>query len=64
MTRLSDTTSLPYLLACYVMLGYVSTTRRALGTARHVREMLADEAPGQAIPDREGLVHDTAVERS
>jgi hypothetical protein len=26
--------------------------------------MLADEAPGQAIPDREGLVHDTAVERS
>jgi EmrB/QacA subfamily drug resistance transporter len=46
------------------VLGYVSTTRRALGTARRVREMLADEAPGQAIPDREGLVHDTAVERS
>jgi EmrB/QacA subfamily drug resistance transporter len=46
------------------VLGYASTTRRALGTARRVREMLADEAPGPAIPDREGLVHDTAVERS
>jgi EmrB/QacA subfamily drug resistance transporter len=46
------------------VLGYVSTTRRALGTARRVREMLADEAAGPAIPDREGLVHDTAVERS
>jgi hypothetical protein len=46
------------------VLGYVSTTRRALGTARRVREMLAAEAPGPAIPDREGLVHDTAVERS
>jgi len=45
-------------------LGYASTTRRALGTARRVREMLADEAPGTAIPDREGVVHDTAVERS
>jgi EmrB/QacA subfamily drug resistance transporter len=143
MTRLSDTTSLPYLLACYVVLGlgcglvnapisntavsgmpnsqagvaasvasasrqtgnalgvaitgsivagvpaaglasashaawavlaacalavaaigYASTTRRALGTARRVREMLADEAPGPAVPDREGVVHDTAVERS
>jgi EmrB/QacA subfamily drug resistance transporter len=42
-------------------LGYASTTRRALGTARRVREMLADEAPGPAIPDREGLVHDTAA---
>ncbi len=46
------------------VLGYASTTRRALGTARRVREMLADEAPGQAIPDREGLVHDTAAESS
>jgi EmrB/QacA subfamily drug resistance transporter len=45
-------------------LGYASTTRRALGTARRVREMLADEAPGPAIPDREGLVHDNAVNRS
>ncbi|HEY1664804.1 MAG TPA: MFS transporter [Trebonia sp.] len=45
-------------------LGYASTTRRALGTARRVREMLADEAPGTAIPDREGVVHDTAAERS
>jgi EmrB/QacA subfamily drug resistance transporter len=42
-------------------LGYASTTRRALGTARRVREMLSDEAPGPAIPDREGLVHDTAA---
>jgi EmrB/QacA subfamily drug resistance transporter len=46
------------------VLGYASTTRRALGTARRVREMLTDEAPGPAIPDREGLVHDTAAERS
>jgi hypothetical protein len=46
------------------VLGYASTTRRALGTARRVREMLMDEAPGQAIPDKEGPVHDTAVERS
>src|SRR3984957_18872567 len=45
-------------------LGYASTTRRALGTARRGREMLADEAPGPALPDREGVVHDTAVERS
>ena len=45
-------------------LGYASTTRRALGTARRVHEMLADEAPAQAIPDREGLVHDTAAENS
>jgi EmrB/QacA subfamily drug resistance transporter len=45
-------------------LGYASTTRRALGTARRVHEMLADEAPAQAIPDREGLVHDTAAESS
>jgi EmrB/QacA subfamily drug resistance transporter len=43
------------------VLGYASTTRRALGTARRVREMLTDEAPGPASPDREGLVHDTAV---
>jgi EmrB/QacA subfamily drug resistance transporter len=143
LTRLSDTTSLPYLLACYVLLGlgcglvnapiantavsgmpnsqagvaasvasasrqtgnalgvaitgsivagvpaaglasashaawavlaacglavaavgYASTTRRALGTARRVREMLTDEAPGPAIPDREGIVHDTAAKRS
>jgi EmrB/QacA subfamily drug resistance transporter len=41
-------------------LGYASTTRRALGTARRVREMLTDDAPGRAIADREGLVHDTA----
>ncbi|MGH3206520.1 MAG: MFS transporter [Trebonia sp.] len=46
------------------VLGYASTTRRALGTARRVREMLADEAPGPAITGREGLVHDTAAERS
>jgi MFS family permease len=45
-------------------LGYASTTRRALGTARRVHEMLTDEAPAQAIPDREGLVHDTAAESS
>ena len=31
-------------------LGFASTTRRALGTARGVREMLADEAPGTAVP--------------
>jgi EmrB/QacA subfamily drug resistance transporter len=43
------------------VIGYASTTRRALGTARRVREMLADEAPGPAIPDREGLVHDSAA---
>jgi EmrB/QacA subfamily drug resistance transporter len=42
------------------VIGYASTTRRAVGTARQVREMLTDEAPGPAIPDREGLVHDTA----
>ncbi len=46
------------------VVGYASTTRRALGTARRVREMLADEAPGPAIPDREGLVHDTAAGNS
>jgi hypothetical protein len=46
------------------VLGYASTTRRALGTARRVREMLSDEAPSPAIPDREGVAHDTAVERS
>jgi EmrB/QacA subfamily drug resistance transporter len=46
------------------VLGYASTTPRALGTARRVREMLADEAPGPAIPDREGLVHDNAVNGS
>jgi Na+/melibiose symporter-like transporter len=43
------------------VVGYASTTRRALGTAQRVREMLTDEAPGPAIPDREGLVHDTAA---
>jgi EmrB/QacA subfamily drug resistance transporter len=46
------------------VLGYASTTPRALGTARPVREMLTDEAPAPSIPDREGLVHDTAVEGS
>jgi hypothetical protein len=46
------------------VLGYASTTRRALGTARRVREMLSDEAPSPAIPDREGVARDTAVERS
>ena len=46
------------------VIGYASTTRRAAGTARQVREMLADEAPGPAIPDREGLVHDTAAGHS
>jgi EmrB/QacA subfamily drug resistance transporter len=46
------------------VLGYASTTRRALGTAMRVREMLADEAPAPASPDREGVVHDTAVRRS
>src|SRR5580692_1740076 len=47
-------------------LGYASTTRRALGTARRVRGML-DEAPGPAGPaiaGREGRVHDEAVEGS
>jgi EmrB/QacA subfamily drug resistance transporter len=44
------------------VVGYASTTKRAHGTARHVREMLTDEAPGPAIPDREGLVHESAVE--
>jgi MFS family permease len=43
------------------VLGFASTTRRALGTGRQVREMLADEAPGPTIPDRGGLVHDTAA---
>ena len=46
-------------------LGYASTTRRALGTAQRVREMLADEAPGPAADPagsgREERVHDTAV---
>jgi EmrB/QacA subfamily drug resistance transporter len=42
-------------------IGYVSTTRRALGTARQVHEMLTDEAPSPTIPDRGGLVHDTAA---
>jgi EmrB/QacA subfamily drug resistance transporter len=46
------------------VLGYASTTQRALGTARRVREMLADEAPGPATPDREGLLHDTAADNS
>ena len=46
------------------VLGFASTTRRALGTGRQVREMLADEAPGPTIPDRGGLVHDTAAGRS
>ncbi len=45
-------------------IGYASTTRRALGTASRVREMLADEAAGPAIPDREGVLHDTAAERA
>ena len=43
------------------VLGFASTTRRALGTGRQVREMLTDEAAGPAIPDRGGLVHDTAA---
>ena len=43
------------------VLGFASTTRRALGTGRQVREMLTDEAPGPTIPDRGGLVHDTAA---
>jgi EmrB/QacA subfamily drug resistance transporter len=42
-------------------LGFASTTRRALGTGRQVHEMLTDEAPGPTIPDRGGLVHDTAA---
>jgi hypothetical protein len=48
------------------VLGYASTTRRALGTARRVREMLTDtdEAPGPAIADREALAHDTAANGS
>jgi hypothetical protein len=45
-------------------LGYASTTRRALATARRVREMLTDEAPVPAIADREGLLHDTAANGS
>jgi EmrB/QacA subfamily drug resistance transporter len=51
------------------VLGYASTTRRALGTAQRVRGML-DEAPGPAAPagpaiaGREGRVHDEAVEGS
>ena len=48
------------------VLGYASTTRRALGTAQRVRGML-DEAPGPAGPaiaGREGRVHDEAVEGS
>lgn len=43
------------------VLGFASTTRRALGTGRKVREMLTDEAPGPTIPDRGGLVRDTAA---
>jgi EmrB/QacA subfamily drug resistance transporter len=46
------------------VLGFASTTRRALATARRVRGMLMDEAPGPESPDREGLVDDTAVGRS
>lgn len=34
------------------VLGFASTTRRALGTGQQVREMLTDEAPGPTIPDR------------
>jgi EmrB/QacA subfamily drug resistance transporter len=51
------------------VLGYASTTRRALGTAQRVRGML-DKAPGPAAPagpaiaGREGRVHDEAVEGS
>jgi MFS family permease len=44
-----------------VVLGYASTTGRALATARRVREMLPDQAPGPASLDREELAHDTAV---
>ena len=42
-------------------LGFASTTKRALGTARGVHEMLASEAPGAAgpaSPRREVRVHD------
>jgi EmrB/QacA subfamily drug resistance transporter len=42
-------------------LGFASTTKRALGTARGVHEMLASEAPGAAdpaAPRREVRVHD------
>ena len=42
-------------------LGFASTTKRALGTAQRVHEMLASEAPGAAgpaAPRREVRVHD------
>ena len=44
-------------------LGYASSTRRALGTARRVREMLADDAPQPASPGEEEQAHDEAVSR-
>ena len=45
------------------VLGFASTTRRALGTAQQVREMLTDEAPRAAVPvtsRREVRTHDRA----
>jgi EmrB/QacA subfamily drug resistance transporter len=45
-------------------LGYASTTPRALGTARRVREMLADEVPAPASAGEEERVHDQAVKGS
>jgi EmrB/QacA subfamily drug resistance transporter len=52
------------------VLGYASTTRRALATADRVRGMLADEVPdpsavaGPATPGRKGRVRDHAVKGS
>jgi EmrB/QacA subfamily drug resistance transporter len=46
------------------VIGFASTGRRALGTARRVRETLADEVPGTAVPDREVRSRDEAVEGS
>jgi EmrB/QacA subfamily drug resistance transporter len=45
-------------------LGYASTTPRALGTARRVREMLADEVPAPASAGEEERVHDQAAKGS
>jgi EmrB/QacA subfamily drug resistance transporter len=47
-----------------VVLGWVSTGQRALGTAQRVRETLGSEAPGTAGADRKGEPHSAAVQDS
>jgi EmrB/QacA subfamily drug resistance transporter len=45
-------------------LGYASTTKRALGTAVRVREMLPEEAPARAAAGKEGRADGVAAERA